>query len=399
MLLSCSGKESVDSVAVDSSGPVLTVPGEPFPIGDRSNFTDPAYSAASFRSTDEIFRTRTVERGIDVSQLVAPEYPYGLVYEFEGQRWDLEQFAKRTDTTGLLILEGTQVLYERYYKGADERSRFLSMSVAKSLVSMLVGMAFDRELIDSLEDPIERYLDELQGSGFEAVTVGHLLEMSSGIGFSEEYDDPDSDIARLAAPLRSDATSFDQLLLAFERAREPGERFEYASLNTQVLAHLLTDVSGESLTTLMSEWLWQPLGAERSALFLVEEGGAAREAAFGGFAATLRDYARAGLLMAQEGRWGEDQLLDAAWVRRSTQPQNPQVAYGALYEGYPLGYSYHWWCFPGDHRAFLAQGIHGQFLLVDPVRQIVMVKTSNWPVAWDDQKEAETYALFDAVRR
>jgi CubicO group peptidase (beta-lactamase class C family) len=122
------------------------------------------------------------------------------------------------------------------------------------------------------------------------------------------------------------------------------------------------------------------------------------EMAFGGLNVTLRDYGRFGLLMAREGRVGGKQLLPAGWVERATVPRSAQVMHGKLYPDYAMGYGYQWWCFPPPGRAFTGQGVFGQLLMVDPELDLVVVKTSAWPVAWDDAKEAESYAFFDAVR-
>jgi CubicO group peptidase (beta-lactamase class C family) len=122
----------------------------------------------------------------------------------------------------------------------------------------------------------------------------------------------------------------------------------------------------------------------------------ASEAAFCCFNATLRDYARFGLLMAQGGRWGDRQLLPESWVRAATQPDKPQVQPGKLYDGYDLGYQYQWWTFPGPDRAFTAQGVNGQFIYVNPAESLVIVMTSVWPDWWSDDLEDHTYAIFAA---
>jgi CubicO group peptidase (beta-lactamase class C family) len=148
----------------------------------------------------------------------------------------------------------------------------------------------------------------------------------------------------------------------------------------------------------MAEHLWGPLGAESDARWILDrEGDEGVEMAFGGFNAILRDYGRFGLLMAYEGKWRGGELLPEGWVTEATIPHDPQVDYGKLIPDYPLGYGYQWWCFPGPDHAFTGQGIHGQFVMVNPVLDLVVVKTSAWPVPWDDAKERETYAFFHAV--
>ena len=370
-----------------------------YPLGTRATFTAPEFSTASFRSMDRIFFTRPVKRSGAVSPLRRATEPFAIRYRYDGVERGLDDFVQRTDTTGLLILHDGTILYEGYFRGADESSRFLSMSVGKSFVSTLVGLAVGDGLIGSVADPVTHYLPELAGSGYDGVSIEHILQMSSGVDFSEEYDQPDSDVFRLFAPMSDGVGRLNQVAASFGRAREPGSKFYYASNDTQILGMLVAKVTGKTLSSYMAERLWGPLGAESDALWLTDrDGDDGMEMAFGGLNVTLRDYGRFGLLMAYGGRWNERQLLPEGWVEKATVPSAPQVAHGKLYPDYPMGYGYQWWCFPGPEHAFTGQGVFGQLLMVDPTLDLVVVKTSAWPVAWDTAKESESYAFFDAVR-
>ncbi len=371
-----------------------------YPIGTRANFTAPEYSSASFRSMDRIFWTRRVERSGPVSPLDraqpsrSPCATATTVSSAASAIW-----SNATDATGLLVLHGGTILYEGYYRGADETSRFLSMSVGKSFVSTLVGLAIGDRKIGGVGDPVTRYLPELAGSGYDGVAIEHILQMSSGVDFTEEYDQPDSDVFKLFAPMIEGTGRLNQVAASFGRAREPGSKFYYASNDTQILGMLVARVTGRTLSDYMAEKLWGPLGAESDALWLIDrDGDEGMEMAFGGLNVTLRDYGRFGLLMARDGRVGGEQLLPAGWVERATVPRSAQVMHGKLYPDYAMGYGYQWWCFPPPGRAFTGQGVYGQLLMVDPELDLVVVKTSAWPVAWDDAKEAESYAFFNAVR-
>ena len=372
---------------------------DPHAIGTRATFTAPELSAASFRSMDRIFYTRAVPRSGAISPLARSSEPFSIRYRHAGEQRGLEEFVERTDTTGLLVLHDGTILYEGYFRGADESSRFLSMSVGKSFVSTLVGLATGEGLIESVGDPVTRYLPELRGGGYDGVAIEHILQMSSGLDFTEEYDDPESDVFRLFAPMSREVGRLNEVAASFGRAREPGTKFYYASNDTQVLGMLVARVSGKTLSAYMAERLWGPLGAESDALWLIDRpGDEGFEMAFGGLNVTLRDYGRFGLLMAYEGRWQGRQLLPEGWAEKATVPGSPQVQHGKLYPDYPMGYQYQWWCFPGPGRAFTGQGVYGQLLMVDPTLDLVVVKTSAWPVAWDDAKEKESYAFFEAVR-
>jgi CubicO group peptidase (beta-lactamase class C family) len=370
-----------------------------YPIGTRENFTAPEYSSASFRSMERIFSTRRVPRSGAVSPLQSSSEPFAVRYRYDGVERGVDDLIARTDTTGLLVLLDGTILHQSYHRGADETSRFLSMSVGKSFVSTLVGLAIGEHLIASAGDPVTRYLPELAGTGYDGVSIESILQMSSGVDFTEEYDQPDSDVFKLFAPMLDGKGRLNQVAASFGRAREPGSKFYYASNDTQILGMLVARVTSQTLSAYMAEKLWGPLGAESDALWLIDRDGEdGMEMAFGGLNVTLRDYGRFGLLMAREGRLGEKQILPAGWVERATVPRSPQVMHGELYPGYAMGYGYQWWCFPPPGRAFTGQGVFGQLLMVDPDLDLVVVKTSAWPVAWDDAKEAESYAFFDAVR-
>jgi CubicO group peptidase (beta-lactamase class C family) len=353
--------------------------------------------AETFRNIEEILPTRRVAPPATASVLRPATAPLAIRYEFRGRTYSLDDFVARTDTTALLVLRGDRILHEGYYRGADRQDRFMSFSAGKSLTSTLVGLAIADGKIGSVEDPIVRYLPELAGSAYEHARIVDVLQMSSGTSYTEEYVNPDSDIARIVAIYsRGEGGAYD-FARSFRPARPPGQKFVYASADTEVLGALVARVTGRSFSAYMSERLWQPIGAEAAARWILDQPGSrGREMAMGGLQARLRDYGRFGQLFANGGRVGALQLLPAGWVEAATRPSAPHVDYGRVGEG-DLGYGYQWWCIPGPHRAFTAEGIHGQFVMVDPVLKLVVVKLSSWRDAWDDEKAQETLAFFSAV--
>ena len=354
--------------------------------------------AATYRNLPEILPSRRIAAPATASTLVAPSAPFEVGYTFEGKHYSIAEFPARTDTTGLLILKGNHILFEGYYQGADSQDQFLSFSTGKSFVSTLVALAIGDGKIASIEDPVIKYLPEVAGSAYEKARIKDVLQMSSGTSYSEEYEDPKSDIATYIATINANVGGVYDFARSFKPVRPPGQKFYYASMDTEVLGALVARVTGRSLAAYMSEKLWKPIGAEAPARWVIDQPGAAgREMAAGGLLMRLRDYGRFGLLFANGGRVNGQQLLPAGWAETATRPQSPQVDYGKLDPGYALGYGYQWWCLPGPHHRFTAQGIHGQFVLVDPVEHVVMVKLSSWAHAWEETKEAETYALFEAV--
>jgi CubicO group peptidase (beta-lactamase class C family) len=359
-----------------------------------------SHPAATFRSLAEILPSRRVAPAATASTLLPPKAPFTVEYTFQGAKHALADFPARTDTTGLLILKDNQIVFEGYYQGADQQDQFISFSTGKSFVSTLLAFAVADGKIASIEDPVIKYLPEVAGSTYATAKIRDVLQMSSGTSYSEEYEDPKSDIAGFAAKINKSRGGLYDFSRSFKPARPPGQKFYYASADTEVLGALIARVTGKSLSEYMSEKLWKPIGAEGAARWIIDQPGAAgREMAAGGLLVRLRDYGRFGLLFANGGRVDGKQLLPAGWVETATRPQAPYVDYGKLYPGYPLGYGYQWWCFPDPHHRFTAEGIHGQFIVVDPVEHVVMVKLSSWTHAWEEAKEAETYALFEAVAK
>lgn len=365
----------------------------------KENFLEPAHIREAVMGMDRIFATRVVPRSGPVFELSPPTAPFDVTYELEGKRKTAEDLMTTTDGTGLLVLHGDRILHESYGPGAGPKTLLMSMSVGKSFTSTLIGLARAEGKIASFDDPVTKYLPEFTGTGYDGVSIRHILEMSSGIDYDESYEwGEDSDTYRLLRPAIDQKETFADVARSFGRKREPGTKFEYVSNDTLVLGILLARVTGTSLSSYMAEHLWGPLGAEADARWILDrEGDTGVEMAFGGFNSTLRDYGRFGLLMAHDGKWRGEQLLPEGWVAEATVPRDPHVDYGKLIPEYPLGYGYQWWCFPGPDHSFTGQGIHGQFVMVNPVLDLVVVKTSAWPVPWDDAKERETYAFFHAV--
>jgi hypothetical protein len=370
-----------------------------YPIGTPSEWLTPELLTGSLRAIDQIFPTRTVARAPRPSELTRRDAPLDVTYRFDGGTFTLADFPERTRTTGLLVLHDGEILHESYHRGADESSRFLSMSVAKSFTSTLLGIARGEGLIASFDDPVTRYLPELAGTGYDGVSIRHILQMSSGIGFVEEYADETSDIARLGDACFGGPERLEEVAVTYDRGFEPGSDFHYASVDTAVLGWLLRRVTGKSLSAYMTEKLWQPIGAEADAAWVLDqEGEGGVECALGGLISTLRDYGRFGLLMAKEGIWNGRPVLPEGWVAEATIPDSPQVQPGELYDGYRLGYQYQWWTFPDEDHSFTGEGIHGQLLMVNPELDLVLVKTSDWETAWESDKERETWALWDSIQ-
>jgi len=311
----------------------------------------------------------------------------------------MDDYFKRARTTGLIVLKDGKIVYEHYGFGADEHSLLTSQSVAKSITSTLVGFAIGDGLIRSVDDPISDYLPELKGSGYEGVPIKAVLQMSSGVDYTESYDSGSmSDSEKMwNEALIYNKKPLTEFVRNIKRSREPFKRFNYAGIESQALGWLVSRVTGKTMSDYLSEKMWKPLGMEANANWATDgRGPAANETAFCCVNATLRDYARFGLLMAQDGVWQGRRLLPEGWVAEATRSDMPQVQPGKLYDGYDMGYQYQWWTFPGEDHAFTAEGINGQFIYVNPAEKVVIVVTNVWKDWWIEDLEHHTHAIFES---
>ncbi|MDX1486675.1 MAG: serine hydrolase [Acidiferrobacterales bacterium] len=373
------------------------VDAENYPIGDKDTMWADPYLIGSLRHVGEIFPSRPVlhlgppselERGVEIAE---------LDYQLRGKTHSLEDYFEQTRTTGFIVLKDGRIVFERYRLGADERSLFMSMSVSKSFVSTLVGFAIGDGLIGSVNDPISDYLPELAGTGYDSVPIKAVLQMSSGVDFFEDYNQVGSDFNRMwRESVHDNKTPITAFVRKVKRQREPYTRFYYSAADTIALGWLLKRVTGKTLSGYLSEKMWGPLGMESGANWVVDGPAEdASELAFCCLSATLRDYSRFGLLMLQDGKWQGQQLLPPGWVREASRPDRPQVQPGQIDAG-DLGYQYQWWTFPGDDGAYMARGVNGQFIYVNPADKLVIVVTSVWYYWWSADLAEHTYAVFDA---
>ncbi|HTY61189.1 MAG TPA: serine hydrolase [Acidobacteriota bacterium] len=367
---------------------------------DKYSYMAQPYSFYYFHHMDQLgLRTDLIKKGERIYPLREPARDWTTDYKFHGGRYSLNEYFKRNFVTGFLVLHNDQIIVERYFHEADRNSRFVSQSLSKSIVSILVGAAVEEGAIKSVEDPVTKYLPYLSEGGYRNVTVKNLLQMSTGVNYSENYRDPKSGAALIGAALLTGNPSFKDYVQSIQPTRTaPGTKFEYQSVNTQVLGLLLEKVTGKRLNTYAQEKLWSKIGAASDAFFY-ESPKQSDTCAFACFNATVRDYARVGLMMLRGGTLGEKRVVSSAWVHDSTQPDAPYLKPkpGGPEGGY--GYAYQWWVPPGHDDVFMALGIYGQCIYVNPARHIVIVQTSAWPEPVSDLLEAEQGAAFEKIAR
>lgn len=341
------------------------------PLDAIQQAMDMANIDSTYLHMDQYFRSKALKKS--TAPFIFPQkqniqLPQNFV--LDGATFQASTFIDSSDTQGLLVIQNDTIIYEQYWKGQQKESKHISWSMAKSYISALIGIALEEGYIKSIQEPIDLYLPQLKGSGYEGVKIRHILEMASGIGFDETYSDPNSDISRWWMSFIQ-GESQDEFAATLKSAQTPGKVNQYVSINTHVLGMLLTKATGKSITAYMQEKLWSPLGNEYDAYWLSDK--YEMEMALGGLNATLRDYGKLGQLFLQKGQWQGQQLVPKKWVKKST---TPGKAYLKPKDKNALGYGYQWWVPFGKDGEFMAVGVFNQYIYVNPTTQTIIVKNS-----------------------
>ena len=352
---------------------------------------------ANFRSMNSIFNTVPIHRAPVASPFARAPVPLPATFSYQGQNKDLSTWIDETWTTGLVVIRDGAITFEEYYRGNNESTRTISWSLAKSFVSALFGIAIAEGHIASIHDPVTQYVPMLKGTGYDGVAIKDVLQMSSGVRFDEDYATFFSDINRMGRAIALD-TSIDAFVASLKNDRPPGTYNHYVSMDTQVLAMVLREATGATIGEYSESRLWQKIGMESDAYWLVDSQG--MELAFGGLNAVLRDYARLGLLYLQEGMWNGEQIVPEEWVRASVTPDAPHLQPGPNdLSNTDFGYGYQWWIPPDPEGDFLAIGIYNQYIYIHPRHRTVIVKSSAYPYYDRDGEERtlEAIAAFRAI--
>jgi CubicO group peptidase (beta-lactamase class C family) len=357
---------------------------------------------ADFRNMKAFFPTTRVPAGGSPSVLLqGSQVDLPPSFDFRGTRIDTTAFLALTDTTGLIVIKDDKIVIEHYFRGTDAHTRTIAWSVSKAFVSALVGIAVSEGKIHSIVDPVTQYVPELAGSGYDGVRIKDALQMSSGVRWNEDQRDSQSDVVRFGRTVAF-GQSLDAFAATLPREHAPGTYLRYNSMDTQVLSMVLRRATGTSLADYLSTRLWRPLGMQDDGYFLTDRDRV--EFAAGGLNATLRDYARLGLLYAHGGNWRGAQIVPSEWVRASMTPDAPQLMPGRRASSTEIwGYGYHWWL-PDLRGDYLAVGIFNQFIYVNPLQRLVIVKSSANHVygtgrGYDENRDRESthLALFKAI--
>jgi CubicO group peptidase (beta-lactamase class C family) len=308
-------------------------------------------------------------------------------------------------TDGIVVLHQGRVAYERYFGALDAGRPHIAYSVTKSFVATIAATLAYEGVIDD-RAPVTAYLPELQRTGFAGATLRHLLDMTTGLQYTEDYADPESSIWKFSRaggfrPRPKGYTgpeSFYEYLQIIPHGSPHGERFAYKTVNTDALAWALRRVTGKTIGELLSERLWSKLGVEQDGYFIVDSTGV--EFAGGGLNITLRDLACFGEMMRMGGRYNGQQIVPAAVIddiRRGGSRDHFALA------GYVLlpGWSYRdmWWVSHNEHGAYMARGIHGQAIYVDPTAEMVIARFASHPQGANFHLDPTSLPAYHAVAR
>lgn len=305
-----------------------------------------------------------------------------------------------TYTDGFLVLKDGAIAYERYFNGMTERTLHLSQSMAKSLTGAVFGILVDRGLLDP-KRLVTDYLPELAATAWQGATLQQVLDMRSGVKFSEDYTDRYSEVGQIDVasgwkpiPPGSDPAFvwpghvWELILRLKTKVREHGAEFDYRSIETDVLAFCMERVTGKRLSQLVSEEIWQKIGAEESGCFTVDPAGYAL--ADGGFNACLRDYGRFGLMLLDNGGG----IVPAAWIGAARTGEHGPQYWSILPQG---SYKNQFWLEDPKSRTLMCVGVFGQMIWISWEHRMVVVKLSTWPDFTDTAKERATVAAMHRI--
>ena len=278
-----------------------------------------------------------------------------------GKQKSVEEIMSDTKTVAFLVIKNDSIQYEKYFNDYDQHSVVASFSMAKSVTSLLIGCAVDDKLIKSIDEPVTNYIPELKDDHFQKLTIRHLLQMMSGVRFNESYANPFADAGTYYYGRDLRKAVYNRKL-----EFEPGTKFRYSSGDTQMLGLVLERaLKGRTITSYLQEKIWTPLEMEYDASWSLDKKDDGLEKTFCCINARARDFAKIGRLYLNKGKWNGKQIVSESWVTESIVADTTN--------GQPSHYKFQWWL-PNDKGDFMAQGILGQYMYVNPRSNVIIVR-------------------------
>ena len=313
--------------------------------------------------------------------------------------WETSLYANYTD--GMLILHRGEIIYERYFGCLSEAGKHAIMSMTKSVTGLLGEILLAEGVLDDTL-LVRDVIPEIGDSAFASATIREVMDMTTGVQYSEDYSDPNADVwlySAAASPLPKPADyvgpdGYWEYLQAVSPEGAHGDQFHYKTVNSDMLGWIISRVTGKAVTDLASERLWQPMGAEQAAYQTVDGKGV--PFAGGGITAGLRDLGRLGQIMLDGGMVGDTRLFPESVVA--------SIAAGgdrSKFAGFPTipggSYTSQWWVFHNEHGAYAARGVHGQTIYVDPTADMVLVRLASFPQAQNGFIDPTSLPAYQAV--
>ncbi len=345
-------------------------------VSQVNSLFDKELMTDNFRNMDKIVGTKlmtkskTPYRFNEGKKMELPE-----TFSYDGKQHNTRDFLKKIQNSAMMVLHKDSLVLEEYRLGHEPSTQHISWSVAKSFVSTLMGIAIAEGKIKSVEEKCTDYVPMLKGTGYDGVRIKDILQMSSGVLFNEDYADFNSDINRMGRTVAF-GTSLDEFATSLTREKKPGTFNHYVSIDTHVLSMIIRAATGKSITEYMQEKLWNKLGTEYDAKWIVDDYDA--EFALGGLNAALRDYAKIGRLYLYGGNWNGEQIVPEQWVKDATTPDAPHLMPGNNpNSSSTYGYGYQWWIPQNPMDDFTAAGIYNQYVYVNRRAEMVIAFNSS----------------------
>jgi len=324
-----------------------------------------------------LFETRKVDSGVHHPWKISKKYNLT-------KNKELLLKIEQHDPAAFLVVKENEIIYENYWYNYNENSLTNSFSIAKTFIGLLIGIAIDEEIINSVDDPVYKYLPQYKNN--HNLTIKHLLTMSSGINFDENYKNPFGHMAKAYY-----GTNIEKLNNFYSVTIPPGEHWRYLGGNTIILSLIIEKVTGRPVSEYMSEKVWKPIGTKNQALWSLDRKNG-REKAYCCFYSNARDFARIGQLYLNKGKWKNTQIVSEKYIHESTSPatnlrdkKNKVVDF----------YGYQIWV--GNHKGFdffYARGIQGQYIITIPKKELVIVRLGYESEKTPQHKDLYTYINF-----
>ncbi len=372
------------------------------PRGEDFLMWPPCLQSYGYRIVDKLFATRVVRRGERVRELPRGQ-ALAASYVHDGAERSVDMFMDRNNVAGLLVIKDGEVVTERYGLGLQPQDRWSTMSMVKSVTAILVGAAV-RDGALNIDDPVVRHLPQLLGSGYQRVTVRQLMTMSSGVAWSEDYGNKQSDVNRYSKSLADKVPGgVLQLLQTVPLAHEPGTVWHYNTGDTYLLGAVISAATGCTLADYLSQKIWQPCGMEFDAYYTLESGDG-QEIAGSRAGMALRDWGRFALFVMSEGIVDGHQVLPPGWMDRvaSQAFRLPAEFHPSMCQALGLsGYGFSWWL--RDDGGMMAMGHAGQRLYVNRAEKLIVVNLAVYPEpryasANEPDRDGELNSLIAAYR-